>query len=473
MTLFRLRLRARVCPASVRLSCKAAEAMLLLCIVVLFCFTTTAAFASGNVTIEDHGTHYCVLLDFENGATHRQIGEEYGEQIRKVVPDFERLLDSYLAEHVNWLVYMVGMRRVRQMRPQIPKEYRDEIEGIASRLSGGRKNKKGDGKISVDELYMFNLLGDIARLNQCCAVAVFGQSSASGVTVAGRNFDWPDGKQNQLTQLQCVVTIKDGPRSITNVACIGFQGAVSAFNASRVFASVLDSPTGAKFKAAHKRSFLLDLRQALEESSDIDHLAEFMIDPSRKYAFNHLIMLADPAKSVILENNISGKGKNMRRAVRTCSSPLRQEANWDIPDAIGAVNCFWLEGNDDNHIDPLDRKVSRKKDGPPADVNTPRWESIKEQLRLNGPKLTFDDVEKVLSFYHPESGGNMYRGDLYNRFTMQSIVFEPSSLRLEVAFRPRDGKRPAHPLFERIPLRIAGAYDAPLPPSGDQRTAQE
>src|SRR5262249_17433606 len=162
------------------------------------------------------------------------------------------------------------------------------------------------------------------------------------------------------------------------------------------------------------------------------------------------------------------KGKNMRRAVRTCSSPLRQEANWDIPDAIGAVNCFWLEGNDDNHIDPLDRKVSRKKDGPPADVNMPRWESIKEQLRLNGPKLTFDDVEKVLSFYHPESGGNMYRGDLYNRFTMQSIVFEPSSLRLEVAFRPRDGKRPAHPLFERIPLSIAGAYDAPLPPSGHQ-----
>src|SRR4030095_9357865 len=309
---------------------------------------------------------------------------------------------------VNWFVYMVAMRRVRQMRPQIRKEYREEIEGIASRLSAGRKNKPGDGKISVDELYMFNLLGDIARLNQCCAVAVFGQSSASSTTMAGRNFDWPDGKENQLTQLQAVVTIKDGPRSITNVACIGFQGAVSAFNSSRVFASVLDSPTGAKYRAAHKRSFLLDLRQALEESSDIEHLTEFMINPAHKYAFNHLILLADPVKSVILENNISGRGKNMRRALRTCSSPLREGAQWDVPDAIGAVNCFWLEGNDDNHIDPLDRKAKRKKGRPAPDINTPRWESIKEQLKLKGPKLSMADVKDVLSFYHAESGGNMY-----------------------------------------------------------------
>ncbi len=433
---------------------KTPAATCLLLVAVLLCFVASPARADGNVTIVDRGTHYCVVLDLESGASHRQIGEQYGEKIREVVPQFEQLLDSYLAEHVNWLVYMVGMRRVRQMRPQIRREYRDEIEGIASALSGGNKNKAGDGKISVDELYMFNLLGDIARLNQCCAVSVFGESSASGATVVGRNFDWPDGRKNQLTQLQAVVTIKDGSRSLTNVACIGFQGAVSAFNTSRVFGSVLDSPTGAKYKASRKRSFLLDLRQALEESTSLDGVAAFMIDSSRKYAFNHLIMLADPLRGVIVENNISGKGPNMRRSLRTCSSPLRAGANWDVPAAIGAVNCFWLEGNDDNHIDPLDEKRKRKKGQPPPDINTPRWESIKEQLKLKGPKVTFDGIKGVLSYYHKESGGNVYRGDLYNSFTMQSVVFEPSSFLLEVAFRPRNGNRPAIPKFERIPVTI-------------------
>ncbi len=408
----------------------------------------------GNVTIVDMNTHYDIVLDFEKGATHRQIGEEFGDKIRTQIPQFEANLDSYIAENIgNWIIYKVMLHRVKQIKPQIPQEYRDEIEGIASRLSGG--STYGDGKISEDELYMFNLLGDTARMYKCSALAVFGDRSITGGTIVGRNFDWPDGKKKQLTQLQCVTTIKNFDKSTVNVACVAFQGAVSCFNAHGVFASVLDSPTGSKYTAKRKRSYLFDLRQALEENSTLEGVANFMKDPQRPFTFNHNIMLGDRNTAAVLENNIDlRKDGTCNRELRTIHSAMHPTANWDISDAIGAVNCFRLNQCTDNHLEPSDVMSAKKRESSISDVNTGRWESMKSQLRLLGPRVDSEGLKKTLSFYHPETRGNIYKGDLYNSFTMESIVFEPASFALSVAFRPRVGGMPARLQFENIPVRI-------------------
>jgi hypothetical protein len=241
---------------------------------LVLCALPPPAVAQSDVTVTDKGTYYDVVLDLEKGATHRQVGEQYGRLLREKVPDFEKQLDSYISENcTSWIVHKAVMRRVRLIKPQIPQEYRDEIEGIASQLSGGDDDERGDGKISLNELYLFNLLGDVARLYQCCAVGVYGDTSATGSSIVGRNFDWPDGKKNQLAKLQSVLTIKDGRRSTVTVGCLGFQGAVSSFNRYGVFAAVLDSPTGAKYSPKNKRSYLLDLRQALENCQTLDGVA--------------------------------------------------------------------------------------------------------------------------------------------------------------------------------------------------------
>lgn len=417
-----------------------------------------------NVQIYDAGTHYEVRIDYEHGATPRQIGEEYGEQLLAACPQFESIFDSYILEATqgSWIVYKVMLSRVKKIRKQLQPQYREEIEGIASKLSGGDDNKQGDGKLSADELFTLNFMADIARMNSCSAVAAYGNSTAFGQTICGRNLDWPDGKQNQLSKIQSITTIRNGRQSLVNIACLGFLGAVTAFNAYGVYGAILDSPTGRKYSASGKRSYAMDLRQALEQGSTIEQVASFMADEQKRYPFNHVIFMADPVRAAVLENNISGFSANRRRELRTASSIMRKNAPWQIPDAIGTVNCFCLEGNDDNHLDPSDwsRVRSAQKEGNSKsaaalgfDINTPRWIAMQQQLHLVGPMITSTGMKQVMSEHHGPNPGSLYAGDLYNTFTIQSIIFEPKSFSLEVFFRPKNGRLPAMPTYEPIPIR--------------------
>lgn len=412
----------------------------------------------GNVTIQDCGTHFDVVIDLENGATHRQIGEEYGELLVNHVPQFEKELDSYLTEFArHWFIFKIGLRRVGQIKPQLSQDYKDEIDGIASRLTGGTTNKLGDGRISKDELYLYNLLGDVARLFQCSTLAVYGESSSSGQTIVGRNFDWPPGRKNQLSQVQSVVTVKDKEKSIVNVACLGFQGAVTAFNKYGVFASVNDSPTGAHYSAKKRRSYLLDLRQALEENRTIDGVAKFMTDRGKLYSCNHLITLAEADKAVILENNVGRKKGEPVRAIRASDSKMHDDVDWGIPDSIGCVNCFRLKAADDNRLSAFKKKRKR-------DPNSGRWENLRSQLKQHGPKVTVDGVKEIMSFHHPHSA-SIYNGDIYNRYTVQSVVFEPNSLKLNVAFRRRDGILQPRLSFVELPVKLQPIVSSEVLPS--------
>jgi Acyl-coenzyme A:6-aminopenicillanic acid acyl-transferase. len=411
------------------------------------------------VTLQDCGTHFDVVLNLENGATHRQIGEEYGELLAAHVPQFEKELDSYITEFArNWFIYKIGLRRVGQIKPQLSQEYKDEIEGIASRLTGGTTNALGDGKISKDELYLYNLLGDVARLFQCSALAVYGESSSSGQTIVGRNFDWPPGKKNQLSQVQSVVTVKNGDKSIVNVACLGFQGAVTAFNRYGVFASVNDSPTGAHYSAKKRRSYLLDLRQALEENRTVDGVAKFMTDRDKLYSCNHLITLAETDKAVVLENNVGRKKGEPVRAIRASESQMHDDVTWGIPDSVGCVNCFRLKFADDNRMSAFHKKKLKR------DPNSGRWESLKQQLKQHGPKVTVDGVKEILSYHHPHTA-SIYKGDIYNKFTVQSVVFQPGSLKLNVAFRRRDGIMHPQLSFVEVPVKLQPIVSAARLPS--------
>lgn len=428
-------------------------------LLLIYCSLSAACGASAEneaVTITDRRTHYDVVLNLENGASHRAVGEEYGAKIRSVVPQFEQCWDSYIKEYGgNWLVYKILLGRVKQMKDQIPQDVRDEIEGIASQLSGGDNDKPGDGKVSINELYLLNLIGDACRMNQCCAVSVFGERSANGQTICGRNLDWPDGSANQLAQIQAVITYKNGAKSIVSVACIGFQGIVSGFNGSGVFAGILDSGTGAKYSAKNRRSYAVDLRFALEHSNSVEQVGEVM-SKAGPYTFNHLIILADRRHSAVLENNFSGGGENPARALRYWNSDLNPSTTWGIPYSVGAVNCFALRGNTDNHIDPLDWKRFRKGE-PDSDVNTLRWQSMKEQLTRMGSKVDATGVKSVLSFYYPKKPFSMYHGDLYHALTFQSMIFEPNSMSLQVWFKAKDGKMYNTLAFEPIHTTLNSA----------------
>jgi len=346
-----------------------------------------------NVFITDKNTYYDVILNFETGASHARIGEELGRKILKTVPRYEALMDSYLMEITqnNDAIYGVFLQRTKEILPQVPQEYRQEIEGMAVAFSGGTVNAKGDGKLSLDELCLLNLLPDVARGCQCSAFGAFGPRTESKNTILERTLDWHDGSQNQAAQIHAVVTIKNGPKSICLIGYLGFVGVISGFNASHLFAAILDAPTGSPYSSAGKRSYPMDIRFALENRKTINEFTHYMTDPVNEYTFNHLIFLADDHTAKVLENSATDHEIELHRTLRCDSDKLNPGIAWGYPNCIAAVNAFIRKGNADNF--------------PMYNINKPRWKSLRSQLWWTGNRINSDKIKQIASYYTGKAPG--------------------------------------------------------------------
>lgn len=378
---------------------------------------------SSHVTITNNGSHYEVVLNYDN-ISHYNIGAEYGEKILQVFP-YPQWLDSYIAMKLDNAHYETFLTNVGKIKPQIDQDYRDEIHGLASKLCAATDNVKGDGKLSIDELYLLNLYADAVRQTQCAALAVFGPLSATGSAMVGRILDMG------FPEIQAVTTFRNGGQSICTIGYLGFMGVISGFNRNKIFAAILDSPTNQEYSAAGKHSYPFDLRHALENLTTIDGVANYMESPP--YAFPHLIFLADPTSGKVLENNTT---TGFRQA-RTAASALGAAMTWGFPNAIGCVNSFLLAGNTNNTTTET--------------YNTARWNSLKTELSAKGDTVTLDELKEIVS-YDGADGGPMggEDGDLYNVSTQQIILFEPDTLNLQVFFHPKDSDLPSDPNFEDI-----------------------
>jgi len=396
------------------------------------------------VTVTDMSTHYRVVIDVGDG-NHYEIGREYARKMLQVVPDWEVIVDSYIAEMAFVFDYTTLLSRAADITPQIPQAYKDELEGFYSMLPGTTVNAAGDGKVSKDELYLINLIPDIIDYSACSAVSVFGGLSSIGSTITGRNLDWADGVLHEFARLQAVVIIKNGSRSISLIGCLGFLGAITAVNDNGVFGAILLSPL-LGYDSSDKRSYAFDLRHALENYSTMDQVAAYMADGSREYAFGHLIFLSDATGSKVVENDITQAGN---RPIRSYSSSLNAGvAAWPTPAldySIGAVNSFVYDGNTDNHTGDGD--------------NTSRWASMISELSAaadagsdDGTKITVDELKSVISFDNGDGPDSMSTGDLYNSSTKQCIIFQPQTMDLEIYFIARNGTLADDPVFEAIDL---------------------
>lgn len=413
------------------------SALMISCILL---YQTGCTDIGPSVTVSDEGSYYNVVLNFIRQPDHKIIGAQYGKEIKKSIPDFESLVDSYMAELVgDAQAYDALLKRVNDIKPQIPKEYCEEIEGMAEDLAGSEESIMGDNKLSLNELYLFNLIPDVLRQTQCCCLSVYGSLSETGATLTARDLDWYGGSKNQIPRLQAVITYKYKDVKVCSVGYMGYMGIITGFNSRKVFSAILDSPTGSVYDSVGKSSYPMDLRLALEKKSNMDEVARYMSDSSRQYTVNHLIALSDPVEGKILENNFSGSGQDMKRALRSSDSILNEGITWGIKNAVAAVNAFLLKGNHDNFSTIVG--------------NTERWSKLKTELESKGEKVTLDELKSIISFDNNDGPGDMATGDLYNSMNQMSVVFQPATLELEVAFRPRTASTlPDDPVFIKIPV---------------------
>lgn len=414
--------------------------------IALFIFTViscsqSCAKSKDAVRITDKGTYYEVLQDYTQGITNFEMGEQTYQKILLAIPHYETIIDSYLAEiFPTQDIYMLMLSRVDDLKPQIPDRYKEEIDGMGSKTSE-MESIAGDGKLSAAELYLMQLLPDIARTTECSGISVFGSRSATGTPITARILDWYGGAQNQLPKIQAVTTVKNTDKSICMIGYLGFIGILTAFNSDGVFAGILDSPSELPYSSTNKRSYISDIRLALESFSTIVDVATFLSDTSKKYTFNHLVLLSDKNSSGVLENNFSGTGLNTRRALRTDTSLLNPGITWEFPNAVATVNSFLLSGNLDNHSN-----ISN---------NTARWDSFKKELQTCGNEVTISELRKIVSYGNVNDPLLFSDGDLYSQSTQHIVLFQPSDFHLEVSFRPKMNSLPDAPVFEIIPINFA------------------
>lgn len=416
------------------------------------------------VSIEKTDTHYNVVIDYTTGATRSEVGKEYGELIKQILPDFETVVDSCLADFNNignleqqysQLItpqdnnYAAMIANVAKIKPQIPVEYRDEIEGLASAMSGGTTDTVSDNKLSVDEVYILSILPDVIRACQCNGVGVWGSLSSTGNNMVGRTLDFYSGSKRQFAQCNAVTTIKNNDSSICLVGFLGQFCAVTVFNKAGVFAGILDSPelvsnTG-NFNNS-PRSYVMDLRYAVELAgyTSLEDVAGYMTDNSRNYVFNHNILLADKTDTQVVENDLLHN-----RALRNSTSQLRSGVSWNFTEAICVVNSFVLDGNFDNHS---------------GNTNSKRWASFTSQLTgaVAGGKITPDALRSVMSYHDlSDADASIYRGPEYEAASIwntdlcsiQQVFYVPATGELKAYFLPVSGPL-ENPVFKDITVNF-------------------
>jgi len=405
-------------------------------------------FNTGAVTITDKGSYYFVTLDYTGKMTPHEMGEQYGRCILQAVPDFESVIGYYLFEiaTIEGLWGNTVPDRTHILQKNLDQDSRDELDGLVSVMKGAWSWKP------KDEIYAYNFLPDVIRTSQCSAFGCWGDASANGKNIVGRNLDWFGGLfKQELPAIQAITRIRYPDRTIYLFGALGHLGCITGISAKTgILAGVLDSDVeGTLYSAAGCRSFNFDLRRALEKSATMDEIAGSLMDTARKYTFSHLIVLADEKKTTILENNISGAGVHATRALRHDTSGLNPGIEWNHPHMIGAVNGFMLNG-----------QVNNFAQGKHAKINTRRWElllnKVNQLVKRSAGRLTTIDVREIMTSFHDKEPGSLFlnAGDLYNLQTQQILVYTPGERTVQVYLKPKSGDNPpdALPYFHVISL---------------------
>lgn len=391
------------------------------------------------VTLIDRGSHLEMVVDYTTGISQYEMGKEIAQKILQFLPKIEQLADKSLDYRANRLPYAICLSRLNDIKPQVPQEYQDEIDGIASIICTSDSTIRNDGKLSKEEMYLSFLSSEIFAYGECSSISVFGPRSENSSSITARLYDTNDSPDNYTALNQAVITIKNKNHSICMIGTLSI-GAATGFNDNGVFVALHSSNAPLEYSSKNKRSYMMDVRYALEHFSTSDEIAEYFIANSKNYVDNNLIQLTDKYSTRILENNFSADGKNTRCILRSDTSTLNPGITWGYPNAIATANSFVLKGNYDNHTN--------------TSACYARWNTFKNKLNSYGDKITWDELKQIASYDNNDGPDLQSDGDIYNVGTMQITLFQPDNLRLEVAFKPRNGTLPEDPVFETIPVNF-------------------
>lgn len=397
-----------------------------------------------SVTIKDMGTHFRVEMDYTAGFSPRELGEEYGKKVLAIAPNFEEIVDEYLISQYGRDIDTLhkAIADLSLILSNVPRESRESIVGAASQMVT-QKDSLGDKKLSFNEYLLFNLHLDLGHGHYCAALTVSGEKTDSNHPYMIRCTDWKIGR---VRELHSVMVMKKRKGVVTNIAALGYQGFMTAVNDKGLMVSgflVMYASSNELSSKTYPWSFTI--LEALEENDNIDNFASTVFAPLDN-GFEALadaqIMVADKKSAVVIETQISNGTR-----FREMGAELVDNAYWELPFALPAINTLLLKGNS-NTIELA--------------INSARLKSMREEVleackdsSESGEKITKNEMKNIFSYISPESKGkpgNMANGDIYNGITQHIVLFDPVTLEMEAYFIGKDGVHSVPPVFEQISI---------------------
>ncbi len=379
--------------------------------------------------------YYDVTIDYEN-STPAQAGKAYAEAIKKSLPDFVEIMEPYLYENI--MIGVPGLQddytpveeRINYMSETIRPEHREELYAFAEEMSGGVRGFSEDGKLSYEEIVLFNLIPETLRGTACSALSLWGEKTATGENIAMRLLDWSPGSEYQMLKLHAVIHAKKGERSYTGISFLGFDSIVSAVNNDGVLGAILDVGSDKEvFTYNDKKCYTWELRYALEEFDTAREVGQYMVDNSADFTWSHNIFVTDKNDTFCAEDatkQLQTKHKGFS-VLRDCYTPLNDSIHWDSKDSFCIVNSFAAKGNQDFFSI--------------GENNMVRFNKYNEWVKSKD-KFTVADLKTVITSEKVNQGRTDDEATVNNvrrLGTVQIIIVDYHTGNIQVSFTPATG----------------------------------
>jgi hypothetical protein len=315
--------------------------------------------------------------------TPQAMGEQLGRLALKPATPLRTFADEFIAQHGWEPIYKLVLQTGNVLAPRFPPDHIQELEAAATASAWPR------------ELLVFgNTILDLRRIVGCSAMIVETERSATGGPLLGRNLDWPSvARLHEYTFV--VVYRPEGKRAFASITFPGVLGCTSGMNDAGLVVAMLDA-FASRDEAASLNVLgmptVLMLRRILEECASVEEATSLLRSLARASSLN--IAVCDPRRGAVLE-------------VTTKNVIVR-------PSEAGVCLCT-------NHFRSAELATSKE-----------CWRYDRLLSSLGAKPYSVSDIAQRL---HAVNQGSM---------TLQTMVFEPASLKLHLAF----GEGPA----TRLPM---------------------
>ncbi len=324
-----------------------------------------------------------------------QIGGFIADKVKEKFPDIEKQYDSFLVAALSPMQYEQLLPQIESLKATVAPAYQAEVNAIAGAWQLTNQNQLGDGRLSVSEFWLLQLLTDVTDINKGSAFAVINRNDKN--PIVARNVDWKSA--HNLKNLQTLTIYHYKNRTLVNIGFAGLVSVISAFNDQGLFVSLIDASTLQANNAPNAEQVSsFELRTVLMTLNNITAASRALAQ--HLYPRHQQIVLADAENIAVLEQPAAQLGVS-----RQTDSTLINEMPWHNSQQFAVVNCFVLKTSPHNCYTTEDHY---------------QWQRFAQLSKaLAEQTLSVNQVANIM-----QDQTNTQQA-IFNPDTVQSIVFTP------------------------------------------------